>query len=277
MNIERMSASSFYLDKDPGYVDVNDTMALYSKMAFRAPLALEGPKGVGKSISIAAFARDKKIPIVSVSCSEDTRRNHLLGQFVIRGGETPFILGPIPTAFEVANEVGSCILNFEEVNALTPHVQKVLNSILDFRKRIEVAEVNKVFTLEPSAKLWVTASMNGSSYGGVYEMNEDLKSRFRILPVKYPTANVEKKILRGHLGKEAFDKLEKGLLDGILTLANETRQKAMGYALSTRDIVQLVEDYDLLGFERAFELILGKFDEHNRQTVLVRKNSIFKE
>ena len=99
----------------------------------RANMVLVGPKGIGKSLSVASYAAKVDSPVITFDCSEDVRRSHLLGMFVLRGNETPFVLGPLTTAFEIANETGRCILILEEINALSPQMQKVLNAPLDFR------------------------------------------------------------------------------------------------------------------------------------------------
>lgn len=272
IQIEHLAPSD-YTARDVTYVD-SGLHTLYDKMAFKANLILVGPKGIGKSLSIAAFAHKEKVPVVTFDCSEDVRRSHLLGMYVLRGDQTPFVLGPLTTAFEIANEVGAAILILEEINALTPQMQKVLNSVLDFRQKIEVPECKRVFKLNPGAKLWITGTMNTSAYGGVYEMNEDLKSRVRLVPLDYPTPAEESKVIEEIIKTSGF-KLDKKLVQGILTLAHETRQKAMDYALSTRDIVQIIEDTTLVGLEKSLWLASGKFDGEDRATIKERIESIF--
>jgi MoxR-like ATPase len=199
--------------------------------------------------------------MVTVDCSDDHRRGQLVGTPFLRGKESSFILGPVPTAFEIANETGFCILNFEEINALSQTMQKILNPVTDFRRRIEVAECKRVFELKKGAKLWVTASMNTSGYGGVYQLNEDLKSRLRIIPLTYPTE--EKGIIDSIFsGRKAPDG---NVVTKVMTLATETRQKSMEYALSPRDVIQILEDSMLVGIEDALWFASGKFEDADRK------------
>lgn len=276
-SIERLDTASFVRPKSlvTDYKDVGKLFDLYDKLAYTNGLMLVGPKGIGKSLSVAAYAAKTGVPQITFDCSEDVRRSTLLGSFVLRGGETPFVLGPITTAFEVANEFGSCILTLEEVNTLTPQCQKILNPLLDFRKRLEVPEAKRVFALNPGAKLWVVGTMNHSGYGGVYELNEDLKSRVNLLALNYPATSDEREIL------EAFDKannmkITKAALNGLLTLAHETRQKGMEYALSTRDVCQVMTNAHALdSMEKALWLISGKYEGEDRNVFLERVFSIF--
>lgn len=270
--IERLPTSAF-TPSAPVYVDAG-LHSLFDRLAFRASLVLAGAKGTGKSLSVAAWAAKRGCPLITFDCSEDVRRSHLLGGFVLRGNETPFVLGPLTTAFEVANETGEAILCLEEINALSPQMQKVLNSSLDFRRKIEVPECGRVFRLEPGKRLWVAGTMNTACYGGVYELNEDLKSRIRLIAVDYPDTATERKI--AHAVLESLQiRPAHGIVDKVLTLAHETRQKAMDYALSTRDVTQVLEDADLVGPEKALWILSGKFEGEDRATFGERVQSIF--
>lgn len=270
VQLERLASEEFLPRKKLIYVDASDLHSLYDKIAFKGNHVLVGPKGIGKSLSVQKYAELNGIHVVTFDCSEDVRRSQLLGSFVIRGGDTPFILGPIPTAFEIANEEGRCILVLEEINALTPQMQKILNPVTDFRRRLEVPEAKKVFRLEEGKELWVVGTMNFSVYGGVYALNEDLKSRFRMIPTNYPSSESELTILR-----TLTPKADSGILEGLIRLAYETRQGALDYALSTRDLQQIVEDTYLVGLDMALRISSGKFEGEDVVAYKSRVESIF--
>jgi hypothetical protein len=116
--------------------------------------------------------------------------------------------------------------------------------------------------------------MNLAVYGGVYSLNEDLKSRFRLLELGYPEPKAEREVVTAALPQGLKPEF-KETLNSILILAHETRQKALDYALSTRDVVQLVEDAESLGLECALRVILGKFEGDDKVTVSERIASIF--
>ena len=268
--IERLPSSLYAAKSDLPYADVWKLHELFTGLSFKSNLVLVGPKGIGKTLSFQSYAAQRKCPIVTFDCSEDVRRSNLLGMYVLRGDTTPFVLGPMTTAIEVANDVGECILVLEEVNGLSPQMQKVINPLADFRKRIEVPECGRVFDLKPGAKLWVVGTMNTSAYGGVYALNEDLKSRFRMLTLGYPSPEEEQKIIGAH-----FQKLDPVLLKKVMLLAQETRQKSLEYALSPRDVIQVLEDSEAVGTERALRIVLGKFEGDDQSTVKKRIESIF--
>lgn len=271
MEIIRLPADAYKPATGLKYVDTFGLHKLFDKIAFEANIILVGPKGIGKTLSVASWASKNGCPVVTFDCSEDVRRSHLIGTFLLRGGDTPFVLGPVTTAYEIANEVGQCILNLEEINALTPQMQKILNAASDFRNKLEVPEAERVFKLKPGCKLWISASMNTAVYGGVYQLNEDLKSRFRMLPLDYPGPNLIKKIV-----VEAAKALpDSKIVDNVITLATETQQEAMEYHLSPRDIVQILEDIVNVGLENALWMSTGKFEDTDRETYIRRIASTF--
>lgn len=252
------------------YIDTHDLDKLYDKIAFTGSHILVGPKGVGKSLSVHAFAERVQCPLISVDCSEDLRRSALVGNFILKGNSTPFVLGAAPLAFEAANDTGQAILLLEEINSCTPQFQKSLNPLCDFRCKVEVPEISTVYKLRKGAKLWVVGTMNSSAYGGVYALNEDLKSRFRMLPLGYPNSEMEAKIVSA-----AAPNFSAKLLKSLLTLAKETRQGQMGYALSPRDLCQIAVDIELVGVDKALWMAMGKFEETDAAAFKKRCEAVF--
>jgi MoxR-like ATPase len=283
VQIERLSADSYVPSRELAYADIFRLHKLFDALFGVTNLILTGPKGNGKSLALTAWAAQSQCPMVTVDCSEDLRTSKLLGSYTLRGNETPFVLGPIPTAIEIANETGACILNFEEINALSPQAQKILNPVLDFRKRVELPEAGKVFALAPGKTLWVVGSMNTAGYGGTHQLNEDLLSRVDLVQVTYPDMEDERKLIAAALSEEIRQKVSKPLgsstvtfLDGVLTLARETRQgKGFDYALAPRDVVQILTNFNRVGLNPALQLVLGKYEGEFRSTMKRRMLSIF--
>ena len=98
------------------------------------------------------------------------------------------------------------------------------------------------------AKLLVCATMNPSTYGGVFELNEDLISRWAQIWVEFPSEKEERSIvdLNG-FKSELLPFNSEGTqvtTKQIWRLVGETRtDDALSYALSPRDTVQLLLGY----------------------------------
>lgn len=232
-------------------------------------VAFVGPKGISKTLSVRHFAKDHGIPLIVSECSEDARRSTLIGSFILKGNETPFLLGDVTTAIDVANEHGEAILLLEEMNTLTQQMQKLLNPATDFRRAINVPELEQVVALNPNSRLWVFGTMN-EGYSGTYSVNEDLKSRFRMLRFEYPSVEDEKAIIKANVPKA-----NETVMNNILTLAKETRSADSGYALSPRDTVAFMEDVQDFDVKNALQLLLGKFDADTAENIKKRIVAIF--
>jgi MoxR-like ATPase len=259
VSTRRASTEQLIPDYPDGYLDYGVLDYLRKKVS-GGPLILRGPKGVGKTIAIEAFAAEDSVPMVRHPCTEDDGMRDLYGSF---GTSGEFGLGALTTAIEVANETGLCVLVLEEINALSPRAQKMLNPLTDFRQEIVVAKAGLVFRVRKGAHLWVVGTMNPRHYGGTYDMNEDLVSRFTIADVPYMPDNMEKDLLQMEF-ETAVGRIstpqEHLLLRGLHNLAKDTRGAANLYSLSTRDLVACVRSWAAFGgLDKALKEVEGKY------------------
>jgi nitric oxide reductase NorQ protein len=272
-------AEDFILKDEVFYVETDDELSVIEvHLETQHPLCFQGLKGIGKTLAFAYYAQKNEIPIIQFDCSEGTKYSQLYGCFVLIGEKVFFKPGALAIAYTIANQVGKCILILEEINALSPAAQKLISSSTDYRHQIYIEEINKVFKCIDENKLLIGATMNPSFYGGVSELNEDLKSRFSILDFGYPDANKESEIIRCE---------DKQLERMLFQIAMETRkgEETLNYSLSPRDLVACVEIYNayLKKFDkdRALKMmlqvcIMGKFEgKAAKETLRLRIDSIF--
>lgn len=267
----------------PNYVELQQEFSIFdAHLKNGYPMLITGPKGTGKTLGLANWGFHKKVVFIQYDCNEGTKEGHLVGRpMIASGGITKFKLGIIPTIIELANETGIAVLVLEEINALNPAMQKLLNPLLDWRKGMYVEALERTFRLKEGCKVLVFGTANPSSYTGVNELNEDLKSRFAIWKWNYPTLQQEKKVVNTEGVPEDFVK-------GLFKLAQETRALAdkgeIEYALSTRDLDAAMgmyrsyaENPDLKPARHVLEFkVLGNFEEQEQiDTIKSRMESIF--
>jgi len=223
------------------YVDFGLTGYLRTK-AFGEPLILKGAKGTGKTMAIEQFASEIGVPVVRHPCTEEDTARDLYGTFTLDGA---FSLGSLTTAIDVANSEGACILVLEEINALSPRAQKMLNPLTDHRQEVVLPKAGHVFRVDPHSRLWVIGTMN-PNYAGTYDINEDLMSRFTIINIGFMPKKKEMEILdkefESALGRQPNAR-ERVLLRSLFELAEYTRSNTMGYSLSTRDLVAVMRSW----------------------------------
>ena len=150
-----------------------------------------------------------------------------------------FQLGYHIVAVEIANEEGICILYLDELNALEPELQKMLNSLLDDRRLINAN--SKMFRINKGCKLIVIATMNPSSYAGTVPLNPDLRSRFCGLIMPFPTADHLTKVV------DWTGIPEDDVKNPLIQLATDVFQyKVHGdvdYVVTTRDLKDFCRKY----------------------------------
>jgi MoxR-like ATPase len=271
------------VESTPNYVELQNENAIFdAHLKNGHPMLISGPKGCGKTLAIASWACQKKVVFIQYDCNEGTKESHLIGRPMIASdGTTPFKLGIIPTIIELANKAGIAVLVLEEINALNPAMQKLLNPLLDWRTGIFVEALEKEYRLKPGCQVLVFGTANPSSYMGVNELNEDLKSRFAIWKWNYPTLAQERSVVDSSNIPDDFVK-------GLFKLAQETRALAdkgeIEYALSTRDIAAAFSLYRTYQEDKSIEpartvlelKVLGNFDiQEQIDTVKSRMESIF--
>ena len=251
------NVESYFVKTPLTYVDTAGLTPLLKTLMFKRNVILSGEKGIGKSLAISALAYETEVPLIIHWCTENDRRESLVGHLTLVNGETVYNLGPLPRAIAIANKAKRAILHFEEVNALTPQTQKLINPLTDWHREVETDY--GFYRLDEGAEIWVTGAMNLSAYGGVYALNDDFKSRFRILPLGYPTTKEETTIVNAMVPGG-----DSGILDKVLTLAQHTRTDATNYSLSPRDVCDIMADTQLVGLAQALRLQSGKFEGEDR-------------
>jgi nitric oxide reductase NorQ protein len=87
------------VDTRPYYVPVSDEERVF-KAVYRQGLSilLKGPTGCGKTRFVEAMAHDLDRPLITVACHDDLTTADLVGRFLLRGGETEWVDGPLTRA-----------------------------------------------------------------------------------------------------------------------------------------------------------------------------------
>jgi MoxR-like ATPase len=277
VEVRRIASKYLIPTEPPDFVDTG-IMALLEMLAFGPNMILKGPKGVGKTVCLEAFAARQGVPFLRYSCTDETSIRDLIGtshaEPVDGAIKSYFQLGVLPAAVEVANDEGACMLVLEEINTLTAQVQKTLNPLTDYRQEISVPKVGRIFRVNPGCKIWVLGTMN-PNYTGTYSLNEDMRSRFQPVPVTFMSREMEQDLLLAQFTKTPLAP-EREMVRSLLTLATESRSGVLGYSLSTRDLVSVIKIFERVKTkELMLKLLEARFDEEKHADVRGRIQSMF--
>ena len=119
-------------DAPPFYVPVGSEMHVF-RAAFQQDLSvmLKGPTGCGKTRFVEAMAHDLGRPLITVACHDDLTTADLVGRFLLRGGETVWVDGPLTRA---VREGAICYL--DEIVEARQDTTVVLHPLADYRRQL---------------------------------------------------------------------------------------------------------------------------------------------
>ena len=116
------------------------------KAAFRQGLSvvLKGPTGCGKTRFVEAMAHDLERPLITVSCHDDLTTADLVGRFLLEGGETTWVDGPLTRA---VREGAICYL--DEVVEARQDTTVVIHPLADHRRQLPIDRLGIVLDAAP--------------------------------------------------------------------------------------------------------------------------------
>lgn len=154
----------------------------------RLPLLLKGPTGCGKTRFVEYMAEMSGLDLVTVSCNEDTSATDLLGRYLIKGGETIWVDGPITRAIRQGS-----ILYLDEIAEARPDAIVVIHSLTDHRREIYLDRTGE--KLKAPDSFMVVVSYNPEYQHSMRELKQSTRQRFVGITFGYPEMEREVEIV----------------------------------------------------------------------------------
>lgn len=173
----------------PFYVPVGNEEQVF-KAAFRQRLAvvLKGPTGCGKTRLVEAMAHDVDRPLITVSCHDDLTTADLVGRFLLEGGETRWVDGPLTRA---VREGAICYL--DEVVEARQDTTVVIHPLADHRRQLPIERLGIVLDAAPDFCLVV--SYNPGYQSVLKDLKDSTRQRMIAIELDFPPPDVEEKIV----------------------------------------------------------------------------------
>tara|TARA_R110002072_G_scaffold26705_12_gene87979 strand:- start:209 stop:1009 length:801 start_codon:yes stop_codon:yes gene_type:complete len=173
----------------PYYQSIGSECALF-RHAFeqRLPLLLKGPTGCGKTRFVQHMAAQLGRPLYTVACHDDLTAADLTGRFLLRGGETRWVDGPLTRA---VREGGICYL--DEVVEARKDVTVVLHPLTDDRRMLPLERTGEELIAPPDFMLVV--SYNPGYQHILKALKPSTRQRFVALSFDFPPPQHEREIL----------------------------------------------------------------------------------
>ena len=241
----------------PFYQPTSDECAVFEAAhANGLPLLLKGPTGCGKTRFVEHMAARMGPPLHTVACHDDLSAADLLGRYLLKGGETVWVDGPLTRA---VREGGICYL--DEVVEARKDVTVVLHPLTDDRRRLFLDRTGEDLAAPPSFML--VASYNPGYQNILKKLKSSTRQRFLSIGFDFPTAELETKVLKhetglddrragalvrlaGHIRKLSGLDLEEGVSTRLLIYAGSLIAGGMAIdrALESAVIEPLSDDAD---------------------------------
>ena len=232
----------------PFYQPVGNECAVFER-AFRLklPLLLKGPTGCGKTRFVRHMAHKLGLPLNTVACHDDLAAADLTGRYLLKGGETRWVDGPLTHS---VRQGGICYL--DEVVEARKDVTVVIHPLTDDRRILPLERTGE--TLSAPDNFMLVASYNPGYQNILKSLKPSTRQRFVALDFDFPPAAIETEIIARESG------LDESKCSQLVRLAEKLRGlrgQDLEEGVSTRLLVycaSLIEDG--MALEQAIQVAL---------------------
>ena len=183
--------------EEPYYVAVGDEIAVFEAAHNNGlPVLLKGPTGSGKTRFMEHMAWRLKRPLITVSCHDDLTAADLVGRYLIKGGETVWVDGPLTHAVRAG---GICYL--DEVVEARKDTMVVIHPLADDRRVLPIEKRGELLPAPPEFCLAI--SYNPGYQSVLKDLKQSTRQRFVALEFNYPAAAIEVNIVSKESGVDA--------------------------------------------------------------------------
>src|ERR1700742_1318531 len=160
------------------------------KAAYRQGLALllKGPPGCGKTRFVEAMAHARGRPLITVACHDDLTTADLVGRYLLKGGETEWVDGPLARA---VREGAICYL--DEVVEARQDTTVVLHPLADHRRQLPIERLG--ITLAAAPGFCLVVSYNPGYQSVLKDLKDSTRQRMVAIEFGFPSPDVEEKIV----------------------------------------------------------------------------------
>ena len=164
----------------PFYLSQGDEISVFAAAhANRLPLLLKGPTGCGKTRFVAHMAARLGRPLYTVACHDDLSAADLIGRYLLKGGETVWVDGPLTRAVRTG-----AICYLDEVVEARKDVTVVLHPLTDDRRILPIDRTGEELEAPPGFML--VASYNPGYQNILKTLKPSTRQRFVAVEFTFP-------------------------------------------------------------------------------------------
>lgn len=173
----------------PFYLPVGKEIELFMHAyEQKLPVMLKGPTGCGKTRFLAHMAHRLGRPLITVACHEDLTTSDLVGRYLLKGGETVWVEGPLVTALRQG-----AICYLDEIVEARKDTVVVIHPLTDDRRVLPIEKRGEVVAAPDEFMLVV--SYNPGYQTILKDLKQSTKQRFIAIEFDYPSEEIEVEIV----------------------------------------------------------------------------------
>jgi len=189
MKANKTKPRQYLIMKEPYYLPVGKEVSLFeSAYRHQIPVLLKGPTGCGKTRFMQYMAWKLMRPLMTVSCHDDLTASDLVGRYLVRGGETVWVDGPLTTAVKAG---GFCYL--DEIVEARKDTTVVIHPLADDRRILPIEKKGEVLHAPP--EFLIAISYNPGYQSALKDLKQSTRQRFLAMEFTYPHKELEAEIV----------------------------------------------------------------------------------
>jgi len=197
MKAQVLRTEEFMIETEPYYQPVGDEVAVFeAAYQQKLPVLLKGPTGCGKTRFMEHMAWRLKRPLITVSCHDDLTASDLVGRYLVKGGETVWIDGPLAAAVR-----SGAICYLDEIVEARKDTMVVIHPLADDRRALPIEKLGEI--IEAGDEFCLAISYNPGYQSVLKDLKQSTRQRFVALEFDYPSARLEATILEKETGIDA--------------------------------------------------------------------------
>ncbi len=197
MDAHSLAPEQHFIRDEPYYEPIGQEIGIFeAAYRNRLPVLLKGPTGCGKTRFMEYMAWRLKRPLITVSCHDDLTASDLVGRFLVKGGETVWVDGPLARAVRAG---GICYL--DEIVEARKDTMVVIHPLADDRRALPMEKLGTL--LEANDDFCLAISYNPGYQSVLKDLKQSTRQRFVALEFDYPAAELESRIVTNESGVAA--------------------------------------------------------------------------
>jgi nitric oxide reductase NorQ protein len=184
----------YFVTDEPYYEPVADEIEVFeAAYKNKLPVLLKGPTGCGKTRFMEYIGWRLQRPLITVSCHDDLTASDLVGRYLVTGGETVWVDGPLARAVRTGS-----ICYLDEIVEARKDTTVVIHPLCDDRRVLPIEKLGEL--LEAPQDFCMAISYNPGYQSVLKDLKQSTRQRFVALEFDYPDTATEQKIIEKETG-----------------------------------------------------------------------------